>query len=601
MGKLRERKEIKEVDKWAVETVYKNDEEFKKDFGKVKLELKKLKEYVDKFLDSKEDFKKLFLYMEELDLMISRLCLYSSMKSDEDTTNSVYQLFGGQLEFFHSEYSEITSSVVPKILKFDDKKLREYINQDELVDYDYYFKSILNFKKHTLSEEEEKLISILSPVINEGGNTAYYLMNADLKFGKIKDHNNKYVELNDSNYQKFMKSSHRVTRKNAFEKYHSVYGSVNNTLATTYNEVVKSDVIFSKLRKYEDSLSSYLDDNKISKKVYTNLIETVHNNLDVCYKYFDVKRKLLNLDEFHLYDSYVDVVKDNNKKYSFDTAKKIVLDALKVYGDEYINVLNMAFEKRWIDKYPNIGKRSGAYSTGSYDTYPFVLLNYTDTYSDVSTIAHELGHSMHTYFSNNYNSSVKSSYPIFLAEIASTTNELLLSDYMYKNATNKEEKIFILNGRLDLFKATIYRQTMFAEFELLAHKEVEKGNILTADFLNEEYYKLNRLYFGDNVVVDDLIKYEWSRIPHFYSPFYVYQYATSLSISCYVAKNLIDGTPGFREKYIEFLKSGGRDYPLEVLKIIDIDLNDNKVYQEALNVFRDNLNEFIKLEGLDGE
>lgn len=596
MDKLLERKDINKEDTWAIETVYKDDNEFKKDFDKVKSELPKLQEYVDKFLDSKEDFKKLFIYSEELELMISRLCLYSSMKSDEDTRNSTYQQLDGQLELFNAEYSEITSSIVPRILKFDENKLQEYINQEELKDYKFYFETVLNFKKHSLTEEQEKLISTLSPIINEGGTTSYYLMNADLKFGKIKNRNNEDVELNDSNYPKFMESDSRIERQNAFEKYHKVYGRVNNTLASTYNETVKSDVIFSKLRNYKDSLDSYLDDSKIPEKVYTNLIETVHNNLDSLYKYFEIKRKLLNLDEFHLYDGYAKIVKDNNKKYSFEEAKEIVLDALKIYGEEYIEVLNRAFNERWIDKYPNVGKRSGAYSTGSYDTYPFVLLNYTNTYEDVSTIAHELGHSMHTYFSNKYNAPINSSYPIFLAEIASTTNELLLSHYMYNKSNSKEEKLSILNERLNLFKATIYRQTMFAEFELLAHKEVEKGNVLTKDFLNDEYYKLNKLYFGDKVVVDDLIKYEWSRIPHFYSPFYVYKYATSLSISCYVAKNLINETPGFKEKYIEFLKSGGRNYPLEVLKIIDIDLSDNKVYQEALDTFKENLNEFIELE-----
>ena len=490
MDKLLERKDIKKEDTWAVETVYNDDNEFKKDFEKVKLELPRLQEYVDKFLDSKENFKKLFIYSENLELLISRLCLYSSMKSDEDTRNSTYQQIDGQLEMFYSKYSEITSSIVPRILKFDENKLKEYINQEELKDYKFYFETVFNFKKHSLTEEQEKLISTLSPVINEGGTTSYYLMNADLRFGKIKDRNDKEVELNDANYPKFMESDSRVERKNAFEKYHKVYGRVNNTLASTYNETVKSDVIFAKLRNYKDSLDSYLDDSKIPEKVYTNLIETVHNNLDSLYKYFDIKKKLLKLDEFHLYDGYAKVVKDNNKKYSFEEAKEIVLDALKIYGAEYTKVLNRAFNERWIDKYPNVGKRSGAYSTGSYDTYPFVLLNYTNTYEDVSTIAHELGHSMHTYFSNKYNAPINASYPIFLAEIASTTNELLLSHYMYNKSNSKEEKLSILNERLNLFKATIYRQTMFAEFELLAHKEVEKENILTKDFLNEEYYKL---------------------------------------------------------------------------------------------------------------
>ena len=304
---------------------------------------------------------------------------------------------------------------------------------------------------------------------------------------------------------------------------------------------------------------------------------------------------MLNLDEFHLYDGYANVIPEVNKKYTFDEAKDIVIDALSILGDEYITNFKRAFTEGWIDKYPNEGKRSGAYSTGSYTTVPYVLLNFEGKYNDVSTLAHELGHSMHTYYSNTYNEYEKSGYPIFLAEIASTTNELLLSYYMFNNAKTKEEKLDIINSRLDNFKATIYRQTMFSEFELIAHKYVEEGNTLTADYLENEYLKLNKLYFGDKVVIDDEIKHEWSRIPHFYTPFYVYKYATSLSISYYIAKNIINEKEGFKEKYIEFLKSGGRDYPLEILKIIDIDLNDNKVFQDAINSFKEDIELFKKI------
>ena len=339
----------------------------------------------------------------------------------------------------------------------------------------------------------------------------------------------------------------------------------------------------------------YLDSNKIPIELYNNLIKVVRDNLPSLYDYYELKRKILNLDEYHLYDVYAKIVNNNNKKYSFDEAKNIVLEALSVYGDEYISILNKAFTDGWIDKYPNKGKKSGAYSTGSIDTMPYVLLNFTGEYDDVSTLAHELGHSMHTYFTMKNNPYITADYPIFLAEIASTTNELLLNHYMYEKSTSREEKLAILNEKLDLFKATIYRQTMFAEFEKNAHDYVDNGNVLTKDYLNEMYYNLNKDYFGPNVVVDEDIKYEWARIPHFYTPFYVYQYATSLSISCYVALNIINKKPGFINKYLEFLSSGGRDYPLEVLKIIDIDLKDTKVFESALNDFKNTLDEFKKV------
>lgn len=339
----------------------------------------------------------------------------------------------------------------------------------------------------------------------------------------------------------------------------------------------------------------YMTPSKLPVRLYTNLINTVHDNLDVLYKYYDLKKEMLHLDSYHLYDGYASVIPSLDKTYTFDEAKDLVLDALNIMGEEYTNILKTAFTDNWIDKYPNVGKRGGAYSTGSYDTLPFVLMNFEGKYQDVSTMAHELGHSMHTYFSHKYNNYVKSSYPIFLAEIASTTNELLLSDYMFKHAKTIDEKLSILNDRLDNFKATFYRQTMFGEFERIVHEYVEQGNVLTPDYLEKTYKDLNKLYFGKGVVVDDEIKYEWSRIPHFYTPFYVYKYATSISISYYVARNIINKTPGFREKYIEFLKSGGRDYPLNILKLIDIDLTDNKVFVSAIESFKEDLDLFEKL------
>ena len=300
-------------------------------------------------------------------------------------------------------------------------------------------------------------------------------------------------------------------------------------------------------------------------------------------------------DEFHLYDGYVSTVKNIDKKYSFLEGEKLVKEALSVLGEEYSRELNKAFTDRYIDKYPNLNKRSGAYSSGSYDTKPFVLLNYTNEYNDVSTLAHELGHSMHTYFSNHYNSYENSGYPIFLAEIASTVIELLLSYYMEDNAKTKDEKLFILNERLDMFKATVFRQTMFAEFEKHIHELTDKGEVLTSDSICNYYYELNKLYFGPNVVVDDEVRYECLRIPHFYTPFYVYKYATGLSIASYIVKNILNNTPNFKEKYLEFLKSGGRDYPLEVLKIIDINLTDTKVFDEAMKMFKETLDKFISL------
>ena len=589
------RNEIKKEDRWNLELIFKNDEELNNDLTKLNEMLDILKGKVSTSLDSKELFKDYLLYDREVSILLEKIYVYASCKNDEDKSNSKYQELSGKMLNIYSKYSEITSSIEPRLLKLDDKKLKEYFNQEGLEAFDYYYKTLLDQKEHTLDENSEMLLARFMPVMSNNSETASLLMNADMKFGTIKDEDEKEVELTSSNYSKFMESDNRRVREEAFKKYHKVYGEFRNTLSSTYYQTVKLDEITSNLRKYKNSLDMYMSPSKLPEKLYTNLVDTVHSNLNVAYDYFELKRKMLNLDEFHLYDGYANVIPEVTKKYTFDEAKDIVIDALSILGEEYITNFKRAFTEGWIDKYPNEGKRSGAYSTGAYTTVPYVLLNFEGKYNDVSTLAHELGHSMHTYYSNTYNEYEKSGYPIFLAEIASTTNELLLSYYMFNNAKTKEEKLDIINSRLDNFKATIYRQTMFSEFELIAHKYVEEGNTLTADYLENEYLKLNKLYFGDKVVIDDEIKHEWSRIPHFYTPFYVYKYATSLSISYYIAKNIINEKEGFKEKYLEFLKSGGRDYPLEILKIIDIDLNNNKVFQDAINSFKEDIELFKKI------
>ena len=589
------RNEIKKEDRWNLELIFKNDEELNNDLTKLNEMLDILKGKVSTSLDSKELFKDYLLYDREVSILLEKIYVYASCKNDEDKSNSKYQELSGKMLNIYSKYSEITSSIEPRLLKLDDKKLKEYFNQEGLEAFDYYYKTLLDQKEHTLDENSEMLLERFMPVMSNNSETASLLMNADMKFGTIKDEDEKEVELTSSNYSKFMESDNRRVREEAFKKYHKVYGEFRNTLSSTYYQTVKLDEITSNLRKYKNSLDMYMSPSKLPEKLYTNLVDTVHSNLNVAYDYFELKRKMLNLDEFHLYDGYANVIPEVTKKYTFDEAKDIVIDALSILGEEYITNFKRAFTEGWIDKYPNEGKRSGAYSTGAYTTVPYVLLNFEGKYNDVSTLAHELGHSMHTYYSNTYNEYEKSGYPIFLAEIASTTNELLLSYYMFNNAKTKEEKLDIINSRLDNFKATIYRQTMFSEFELIAHKYVEEGNTLTADYLENEYLKLNKLYFGDKVVIDDEIKHEWSRIPHFYTPFYVYKYATSLSISYYIAKNIINEKEGFKEKYLEFLKSGGRDYPLEILKIIDIDLNNNKVFQDAINSFKEDIELFKKI------
>ena len=596
MDKLLKREEVKNSDKWDIESVYSSLDIYNKDYNIVKDNIGKLKNMQDIFLSSSTSFKEFLLLDSKTSRLIAKLYTYATRKYDEDTGNSTYQELYGKINNLYQEYSEALSFVVPMILEQDKDTIIGYLDKEkELDSFRHQILDILRYKEHTLSKEEEHIITAFSKVLDSSSDTADFLMDTDMKFGTIKDEEGREVELTSSNYSTFLNSKNREVRKNSFLNYHKVYGNFKNTLTSTLASTCEALSVSSKLKKYNSSREASLFGDFIPVKLYDNLIKVVHNNLSSLYKYFDMKKKILGLDEFHLYDGYVSTVKNIDKKYSFLEGEKLVKNALSVLGDEYSRELDKAFEEGYIDKYPNLNKRSGAYSSGSYDTKPFVLLNYTNEYNDVSTLAHELGHSMHTYFSNHYNSYENSSYPIFLAEIASTVNELLLSYYMEDNAKDKDEKLFILNERLDLFKATIFRQTMFAEFEKYIHELTDKGEILTSDNICNYYYELNKLYFGPNVVVDEVIKYELLRIPHFYTPFYVYKYATGLSIASYIVKNIINNTPNFKEKYLEFLKSGGRDYPLEVLKIIDIDLTDTKVFDDAMEMFKETLDEFISL------
>lgn len=596
MDNLLKREDVKLSDKWDIESVYGSLDEYNKDYNIVKDSIDKLRDMQDTFLNSSTSFKELLLIDSKTSRLIAKLYTYATRKYDEDTGNGTYQELYGKINNLYQAYNEATSFVVPMILEQDKDTIIRYLDKEkELLDFRHQILDILRYKEHTLSKEEEHVITAFSKVLDSSSDTADFLMDTDMKFGTIKDEEGKRVELTSSNYSTFLSSKNREIRKNAFINYHKVYSSFKNTLTSTLASTCEALSVSSKLKKYNSSMEASLFNDFIPTKLYDNLIKVVHDNLSSLYKYFDVKKKILGLDEFHLYDSYVSIVKNIDKKYSFEEGERLVKEALSVLGDEYRRELDKAFKEGYIDKYPNLNKRSGAYSSGSYDTKPFVLLNYVGEYNDVSTLAHELGHSMHTYFSNHYNSYETSDYPIFLAEIASTVNELLLSYYMEDNAKTKDEKLFILNERLDLFKATVFRQTMFAEFEKYIHELTDKNEVLTSDGICNYYYELNKLYFGSNVVVDDEVRYEALRIPHFYTPFYVYKYATGLSIASYIVKNILNNTPNFKDKYLEFLKSGGRDYPLEVLKIIEIDLTDTKVFDEALEMFKETLDKFISL------
>ena len=597
MEKVLERSEVKKEDTWDVESIYRSIKDWQEDYEDCRSKITNLEEQKDSFLKDSKHFKDFILLSDNVERQLEKIYVYANLRNNEDTTNTTYQELLGKGLNLYQEYSEKTNFVVPLILKEDKKKIESFIDsEEELAPFRHTIEDILRYQGHNLSEVEEKVIAAYNTVLSSASKTADMLMDADMRFGNIKDEDGRKVELTQSNYGIYLRSNDRRVRKDAFEKMNQVFGSFKNTLTSTLESTIKCNSTTARLKNFHSSLELSLFENNIPVSLYHNLISVVHNNLEPLYKYFNIKKNKLGLKEFHLYDGYVSTVTDISKKYSFEEGKELVINALSVLGEDYIETLKKAFTERWIDIYPNRGKTSGAYSSGTYDTKPFVLLNYTEDYNDVSTLAHELGHSMHSYLSNTHNDHTNASYPIFLAEIASTVNELLLSYYMEHHASTTEEKLAILNERLDTFKGTIYRQTMFAEFELYMHDAVDKGEVLTAEKLCDKYYELNKLYFGDDVVVDNDIRYEWLRIPHFYRPFYVYQYATGLSIASYIAKNILEKKEGFRDKYLEFLSSGGKDDPLEILKIIDVDLTDTKVFEESLTMFKETINTFEHLQ-----
>ena len=592
----KDRHEVNINDTWNIEKIFKNKDELLK----AKDEVYKLLDDVTKFegniLKSSENLYNFYKAYEKMSRLSDKVYMYAKLLLDTDTSNNDYKSLCMTGEKMLEDIFLKTAFVKPELLSNDYNLVLKYIEEnDKLKEYAFDLEKLYRYKDHTLSHDEEVIVTQASNAFGTGHDVFYNFDNADIKLGFIHDEDNKEVELTNSNYIKYMNSKNRDVRIDAFNHMYNYFKSFKNTLASAYNGHVKENFFMSNVKKYESPLQESLFHDAIDKDVYLNLIETVHDKLDVMYDYLDLRKKALKLDELHMYDIYVDFVDANQDNIPFEEGKKLVLEALKPLGETYINDLSKAFTERWIDKYPNRGKRSGAYSWGSYDTYPYLLLNYNNTFDSVSTMAHELGHSMHSYYSNKNQNAFDAGYPIFLAEIASTVNEVLLNDYMYKHAKTKEEKILYLVEFLEKVRTTIYRQTMFAEFEMIIHDKYQNNIPLTSDELCNTYYELNKLYYGKNVVSDDLIKYEWSRIPHFYSSFYVYKYATGLSSAISIASDILNNRPNAKENYLKFLSSGGSDYPLNILNKVDVDMKTKEPILKAIKMFEDKLNELKKI------
>lgn len=585
--------EIEDEYKWDLTKIYKDEKEWQKDFDDVKDKILKVTSYKDSFLSNGKRLYEYLKYDEEVSRKLEKIYYYAHLNYDADTLDEKYKVMKNKVSDLFTKYNELSSFVVPEILKLDEEKLNTfYKDEEKLEDYRFSIENIYRFKNHTLDEEKEKMLSNLSKCLSNPEETYEALTDSDFEYDYITDEKGNKVKFNESNYSLFIKSKDRSVRKKAFEMLHNKYKKYIRTITSTYKGEVENNVVLAKIRNYDSAISASLFSDNVSIDIYDNLIKVINDNMDVLYDYYDLKKEILSLDRLHMYDTYVEIINKIDKKYSFDEAKEIVMDALSVLGDKYISNLKKAFDEKWIDIYHSKGKRSGAYSSGNFDVNPYVLLNFEGTLNDVSTLAHELGHSMHTYLSCKNNPYQYSSYEIFVAEVASTVNELLLANYMLKNSKNKDEKLAIINHILDLYKATLYRQTMFAEFEKETHKLREKGEVLTSDLLSNMYYDLVKKYFGPNVLCDDLIRYEWARIPHFYYNFYVYKYATGISAASYIVDGILNNKEDALENYINFLKTGGSMYPLDELKIAGVDLNSKSVILSAIKTFEKYLKEF---------
>lgn len=571
---------------WNLQDLFKSESEFKKAKNEIEDNLKKIGDYKGILCDTAENLYNCYLIYEKTLELFDKVYSYGMFKYHLDMANQEGIKKFKEVESIATEFETSTAFIVPEITYADESKIYKFIEDyPNLKKYERDIKDTLEKKKHILTKAEEELLSKYSEVFSASENTFDILTNAEFKFGEIIKENGQSVQLTDATYTNFLKSQNESVRKQAFDLMYKKYSEYINTIAELYLSNVKTTAITSKIRKYSSSLERATDEDDASIKVYEALMEGVNNTLNINHNFISLKRELLKKNDFHMYDLYVNPFEEEKDEITFEEAKKEVLDALQVLGDEYVDKLKEAFNSRWIDVYEKPNKRGGAYSSGVYGVHPFVLMSFTSNKRDVSTIAHELGHSMHSYYSNKEQGIIDAGYTIMVAEVASTVNEILLSEYQIKNEKNPVKKAEIIYELLEMIRATFYRQSMFAEFEKIVHEKIENSEILSSEDLNNIYYELNEKYFGENIFIDQEIKYEWARIPHFYSDFYVYKYATGISAAICIATKILNREEGFVEKYISMLKQGRMKKSIDLLKMVDVDLESFDTYYRTAKYY----------------
>ncbi len=593
---LKTRDQVEEQYTWNLTDMYENTDAFEKDLELVKEMVSEIAKYEGKVCDSAENLLKVLDLNAKASQKITFAVDYAQRRFDVDQGNGANQALAQKSFSLYVDAASKTAFIRPEILQMDDEKLSGFMKKSESLKlYDKYIKEIKRLKAHTLSTEIEKISAMTGEMAASPNEIYEAFTNVDMTFPTVKDENGEDTQITNGKFVPMEMSSDRRFRKDVFAGYYAEFKKYANTIAQMYSAEVKTRIFNSRLRGYSSNLEAAVDANDVSPEVYMNLLKTVDANVDKFHHYVSLRKKCLKVDELHMYDVYTPMIPDAAVTVTYEEAQETIIKALSVLGDDYTALLKEAFENRWCDVYENKGKRGGAYSAGAYGCHPYMLLNYTDTLDDMFTVAHEMGHSMHSYFSNSTQPYIYSQYKIFVAEVASTTNELLLLDYLLKNCKDKKEKAYLLNHYLDSFKGTVYRQTQFAEFEMRTNEMLEKGDALTAEALCKLYKEINEKYYGPSMISDDEISYEWARIPHFYYNFYVYQYATSFCAASAISERILkEGSP-YVACYKKFLSSGCTDSPVNLLKIAGVDLTTSKPIEDALNKFDSLITELEEL------
>lgn len=576
---------------WDLTKLIKDEEDFKKKYAEAD---KLLDEAHHLLLNFKDNFKDAILKLIEAQRKVMNIYVFAHMDADADTRDTEGQRLHLKALNLGSKLDEVGAPLKPALLSLSREELDKLIKDNDMEDYRLFIEKIYRFKDHVLTKKEESILSAYGFLENAPFDAYNLLTNADITFEDLESIDTK---LNGATFISLLRNKDEKVRREAFQKYYKSYKGLENVISSLYLNNVKAMTTEAKLRGYNSALEMELYGDKVDVSVYENLIAAVHENLPALYKYYEIKKNFLDLKEQHMYDVYLNLTKEEPKKIPYEEAVEMVLESLKPMGEEYTKIAREGLMTRWVDVYPKEGKRDGAYSFGTYDSPPYILMNYNDDLQSVFTLAHELGHSMHSYFSRTNNKYIYSDYTIFVAEVASTTNELLLLNYLMDKATTPEEEIYLIDHYIDSFKSTVFRQTMFAEFEKITHERVEKGDALTSADFKEIYYNLNKLYFGDAVISDEEIAYEWSRIPHFYTDFYVYKYATGFSSAVTLSKNILSGDKEKLEAYLNFLKDGSNHYPLEQLKSAGVDLTTKEGVGTAMREFNSLVKRLDKIIG----